>query len=432
MPDTYFFDPEKETLSRGELMAVQQRKLQQMFEVVFEHNRFYREKFQSAGWQGVPELDDWQRFPFTSKAELLSDAQARPPYGSNLTFPLDRYVRVHQTSGTTGNALSVLDTLESWQAWKSCWGYIYCGASLVPGDRIYVAFSFGLFAGFWAAYEAAPDFGYRVIPGGGQTSVQRLRAMVDHGATVLLCTPSYALHLAQVAKETGTDLRASPVRVTIHAGEPGASIPATKKRIEEAWNAKCFDHIGASEVGPYGFECHVQPGGVHVNELDYICEVVDPETLEPKAAGELGELVLTNLNRWGFPVIRYRTGDLVRLSSDSTCECGRTFRLLSGGIVARADDMMTIRGVNIYPSAVEAILREFPEVEEFQGETWSSAGLDELRLRIELSGGLDPIPMVARVKEALRHRLGLRIEVEIAPPRSLPRYELKARRFKRL
>lgn len=425
-----FLDPGKETLARAGLESYQRTRLQEMLNLVLRDNVFYREKLVTARW--TPMANDLQKLPFTTKAELQADAARNPPYGSNLTFPPDKYVRLHQTSGTQGRPLVVLDTAESWQAWHRCWAVIYRAAGLVPGDRVYVAFSFGLFAGFWAAFESGPDLGYRVIAGGGQSSRERLHNILEHRATVLLCTPSYALHLAEVAREDGMDLASGPVRITILAGEAGASIPATKSRIEKSWGASCFDHIGASEVGPYGFECQAQPGGVHVNEVDYICEVVDPTTLEHKGPGELGELVLTNLNRWGFPVIRYRTGDLVKLSHNEVCACGRTFTLLMGGIQARTDDMMTIRGVNVYPTALEAILRGFIEVAEFAGQVSRSSGLDELALKVELEPEADTLRLKAEIEKELHRCLGLRINVEMVPPQTLPRYELKAKRFTRI
>ncbi|MDA2928426.1 phenylacetate--CoA ligase family protein [Acidobacteria bacterium AH-259-O06] len=433
MNHDFFFDPQLETLSRSELEKHQRSRLTEMLEVVLEKNHFYRRKFQEAGCKEIYQVGDWQRVPFTTKAELIADAESHPPYGSNLTYPLEKYVRLHQTSGTSGKPLVVLDTIESWESWKECWGLIFRAAGITPVDRVFVAFSFGPFVGFWAAFEAGPALGLRVMTGGGQSSLQRLEAIYKHQATVLVCTPSYALHLAEVAREQEIDLSASPIRITIHAGEPGASIPSTKQRIQEIWGAKCFDHIGASEVGPYGFECHCQPGGVHINELDFICESINPSTLEPAKPGEAGELVLTSLNRWGFPVIRYRTGDLVRLGQPKPCACGREFRTLLGGILARTDDMMIIRGVNVYPSAVEAVVRGFKEVAEFEAEVFTHQGMEEMRLRVEVNTRARPHceSIQTKLQEELRNRLGLRIEVEMVAPRTLPRYELKARRFKR-
>ena len=207
-------------------------------------------------------------------------------------------MRIHQTSGTTGEPLRCLDTVESWNWWSRCWSSVYRAAGVTAADRVFFAFSFGPFIGFWSGYEGAQLIGALAIPGGGMSSSQRIRAMMVNDITVLVCTPTYALHLAEVAEEEGFDLAASSVNITIHAGEPGASLPTTKKRIEDAWGARCFDHAGATEVGAWGFECQVQ-SGVHINEGEFIAEVIDPATLEPAVEGEL---VLTNLGRPGMPV----------------------------------------------------------------------------------------------------------------------------------
>jgi phenylacetate-CoA ligase len=434
MDHDFFFDRQNETRDRNQIEAHQRSLLSHMFEEIFTHNAFYRRKYGAAGWSGIPSLDDWDRFPFTTKAELSQDAAENPPYGSNLTYPMARYVRLHQTSGTTGKPLVVLDTPESWEAWKKSWGYIYRAAGIVPGDRIFVASSFGLFVAFWPAYEFGPSLGCLMLTGGGQTSVQRLQTIFDHQATVLLCTPSYALYLPEVARQEGIDLARGPIRITIHAGEPGASIHSTKQRIAEAWGARCFDHIGGSEVGPYGFECHVQPGAVHVNELYYVCEVINPQTLEPVPPGDTGELVMTNLYRWAFPIIRYRTGDLVKASPTDTCACGRAFRMLEGGVLARADDMMVIRGVNVYPGTIESAVRVFKEIAEFEGHVFTQQGLEQIELKVELLPEYDNQAgqVRAKLQEELRKRLGMRIDIASVPPGSLPRYELKAKRVKRV
>lgn len=434
MDHDFFFDRQNETLNRSQIAEYQRSVLRGMFEDVFTRNGFYRQKYQAAGWSGVPSLDDWERFPFTTKAELSRNAAENPPYGTNLTYSMDRYIRLHQTSGTTGKPLVVLDTAESWAEWRKCWGYIYRAAGVVPGDRVFVASSFGLFIAFWPAYEFGPDLGCLMLTGGGQSSVQRLQTIYDHQATVLLCTPSYALYLAEVARQEGIDLARGPIRISIHAGEPGASIPSTKQRIAEAWGAKCFDHIGASEIGPYSFECHLQPGAVHINELNYVCEVINPQTLEPVAPGDMGELVMTNLNRWAFPIIRYRTGDLVQMSPNETCGCGRSFRMLAGGVLARADDMMLIRGVNVYPGTIESAVRVFPEIAEFEGHLFTQQGLEQIALKVELlpEYTVQADQICAQLYEEIRQRLGMRIDIEAVLPGSLPRYELKARRFKRV
>jgi phenylacetate-CoA ligase len=257
--------------------------------------------------------------------------------------------------------------------------------------------------------------------------------MRELGATALVSTPSYALHLAEVAAGRGVDPASCGIRTTVHAGEPGAGIPAVRRRIESLWAARAYDHAGMTEVGAYGFECRAQ-AGLHVNELEFVFEILDPETGEPVAPGQVGELTLTNLGRWGSPVLRYRSGDRVRLATEP-CPCGRTFARLDGGILGRVDDMLIVRGVNVFPSALEGIVRRFPVVDEFQIEVTRVGAVDELRLLLEIGGpaATDDVvgDTVRGVVESVRKDLGIRVDAVAVPPRSLPRYELKARRVRR-
>lgn len=333
---------------------------------------------------------------------------------------------MHQTSGTTGKPLLWLDTPESWNWWLDCWGQVYRGAGIKPGDRVYVAFSFGPFIGFWAAFEGAQRMGIMVLSGGGQTTSQRLHGILEREATVLVCTPTYALRLAEVAAEEGLDLRSSAIRVTIHAGEPGASIPSTRGRIEEAWGAQTYDHSGMTEMGAYGFECEARVG-VHINEDEFITEVIDPVTLKAVEDGQKGELVLTNLGRVCSPLIRYRSGDLVILSREP-CACGRRFARMIGGLLGRADDMITIRGINVFPSALENVIRRHPEVVEFSIEVFKRREMQELRLKLELQDGIDRTKIVESVGEELHRDLHIRTDIACVPAGTLPRFELKARR----
>ena len=385
-------------------------------------NRFYPQKWQQNGRLiTLSKLEDLAHLPFTFKRELIADQEQHPPYGSNLTYPLRKYIRFHQTSGTTGHPLKILDTKESWDWWAECWTSVYKAAGVGKDDIVFIAFGFGPFIGFWSAYEGAKRLGALTVPGGGMDSLQRLHTLQEVGATVLVCTPSYALRLVEVAQEHGIDLRETGVRVTIHAGEPGASIPATRERIEQAWNARTYDHTGMTEAGAFGFTC-AQQRGVHINEGEFIAEILDQQTGQPVKEGEVGELVLTNLGRWGYPVIRYRTGDLVRHGGYS-CPCGRSFLLLPGGVLGRADDMLIVRGVNLYPSALANILHRFPEVSEYRVIVTKSGALDEVALQVEC-----PPELVATIQEALHTELHLRIPIEAMGQGVLPRFELKARR----
>ena len=419
------FDPALETAPREQLAALQWRRFGAMATDVLAGNAFVQRKWRDAGVRTAGDLrswDDFHRLPLTRKREFVDDQAANPPFGTNLTYPLERYVRIHQTSGTTGAPIRWFDTQSSWDWWARCWGFVLRGAGVTPEDRVFVPFSFGLFIGFWTGFEGARALGALAIPGGGQDSPTRLAWMEALGVTVLVCTPSYALHLAEVARERGVDLARLGVRTTVHAGEPGAGIPAVRARIEDAWHASAFDHAGMTEVGAYGYECAEQ-AGLHVNESEFIAEVIDPAT---GAAAREGELVLTNLGRIGSPVIRYATGDRVKVA-DGACACGRTFLRLEGGILGRLDDMLIVRGVNVFPSAIEGVVRRFPAIDEFQIEVFRDGQLDEVRVLVE--AGDDRT--CAGLQEALRVGIGIRLDVAPVPPQSLPRWELKARRVVR-
>ena len=368
----------------------------------------------------------FEELPFTTKQQLVDDQTKNPPFGTNLTFPLENYVRIHQTSGTEGKPVLWLDTQESWDWWLRCWGEVFKGAGVRAGDRVYVAFSFGPFIGFWAAFEAAQRMGVMVISGGGQSTEQRLHSIFQRQATVLVCTPTYALRLADEARQRGLDMRGSAIRITVHAGEPGASIPETRRRIQEAFGAKAFDHAGMTEMGAYGFECGSQ-SGLHINEDEFIAEVIDPETLEPVGDGQKGELVLTNLGRVGMPLIRYRTGDLGVISRQP-CACGRRWARLAGGVLGRADDMITVRGVNVFPSAIENIVRRHPEVVEFAIEVHRQCEMHELHLKVEIEGAANGV--IERLGKEFSNDLRIRASIEQVADGSLPRFELKSRRLR--
>ena len=426
-----FYAPEDETLDREGLVRLQRRKLAALLAEVLSRNAFYQDKL--GHHASAAASDPIDRLEFTTRAELQQDQIDHPPFGRNLTYPLDRYNRFHQTSGSKGIPLRWLDTAEDWNWLKRCWSMIFRGAGLNTDDRVMFPFSFGPFIGFWIAFEAAADLGNLVLPAGGMTTMARLRYMLENEVTFICCTPTYALRMAEVAEAEGVDLRASPVRTLIVAGEPGGSIPATRGRIESAWGARVIDHPGMTEIGAWGFECVEAPGGVHVIESEFIAEVIDPTTMQPLPDGEPGELVLTNLGRKGSPLLRYRTGDQVRLTR-RRCACGRWFARAEGGILGRLDDMMLIRGNNVFPAAVEGIIREFDEVAEFRMEVEHTGPMPGLRIEIEprpLSAGGDPDlrDLPAKLTRAVRDRLHFSPRVELVEPGALPRFEMKAKRL---
>lgn len=402
-------------------------------------NPFYAAKLAGVGLlDGVASVAEFSaRCPFTTKTELVADQLAHPPYGTNLTFPLERYTRCHQTSGSTGSPLRWLDTPESWTWMLDNWETVHRQAGTTAADRIFFAFSFGPFLGFWTAFESAQRLGCLVFAGGGMTSMARLRAILDLRATILCCTPTYAIHLAEVAAKEGLDLRQSCVKTLSVAGEPGGSIPATRARLAELWpGARVYDHHGMTEVGPVSYECPARPGVLHVIERAFIAEVVDPATGQPVGEGGQGELILTNLGRTGSPLLRYRTGDLVkcgmRNAERGMCACGSLDLALEGGILGRVDDMVVVRGVNVYPGAVEEIIRRVGGVAEYQVCVSRARALSELTVTVEPLPDVAAAGLAERLARAFESNLALRVPVALAAPGSLPRFESKARRWVRV
>ncbi len=428
--------------TRPAIATQQLAQLRRLLAAILPANRFYQQKLSCLDVR-LSSLDDFRRFPFTTKAELSADQRAFPPYGTNLIYPVSSCTRFHQTSGTTSAPLRWLDTPESWQSMVESWKKIYRAAGVQGGDRVYFAFSFGPFIGFWLAFDAAQQLGCLCLPGGGLSSASRLKAIIDNSAGVLCCTPSYAVRLAEVAAAEKVDLRASPVRTIIVAGEPGGSIPATRRRLEQLWpGARVFDHHGMTETGPISHQCPAQAGVLHVIESAYLPEVVDAAGI-PVAPGEIGELVVTTLDRLASPLLRYRTGDLVRVAPPcsgglrppqtlpaAACACGCHDLALTGGILGRADDMLIVRGVNIFPSAVEDIMRGFAEIVEYQVTVDQPNGLPELSLLVELNADCpDAKTIVHRIQTSLHSAFNLRVPVSLAPAGSLPRFEMKASRW---
>jgi phenylacetate-CoA ligase len=408
---------------RSSLVDHQLVRLRKLIDELLTKNPFYRRKLLESGIissADIRELADLKRLPTTTRQELTEDQAATPPFGSNLSYSVDRFVHWHRTSGTNGRPLHWLDTKESWEWLIDCWKLVFEAAEVTSSDRIFFPFSFGPFIGFWGAWSAAEQLGALSFSGANQSSAQRLKNIVDFGITVVCCTPTYALHLAEIAEMEGLALEQSRVEKLIVAGEPGGSVPETRDLIEKRWGAMVFDHAGATEVGAHSFSCS-QGRILHLNEAEFIAEVWNESGEETPRTGEL---LLTNLGRLGSPVVRYHTGDLVRID-DGPCPCGRPFIRLIGGIVGRLDEMITIRGVNVFPSAVEAVLRRFEEVLEFQIEVFRVQSLDEMVVTVEV--GSEEI--VTKIRRELTGAFGMRVPVKAVAPNTLPRFELKARRF---
>ena len=396
-------------------------------------NPFYTAKYEKAGAPGrISRLGDFfESFPLTTKDEIAADQRSEPPYGTNLTYEIERYTRCHQTSGTSGTPLRWLDTPESWNWMLANWERVYAATGVTRADRVFFAFSFGPFIGFWLGFEAAAKIGCLCLPGGGQNSVARLRGILDHRATVLCCTPTYAMHLASVAAREQIDLANSPIKTLLVAGEAGGSIPSVRARLEQLWpGARVADHHGMTEIGPVTHACPARPGVLHVIESAFLPEVIDPKTGRHLEPGATGELVLTNLGRTGSPLLRYRSGDLVKPALDTVCACGRSDLALEGGILGRTDDMVVVRGVNIYPGAVEEIVRATGNVAEYQVRINTTQSLPEMSLQIEGDpAGGDVEGLAHRLETALGNAFSLRVPVRVVAPGTLPRFELKAKRW---
>jgi phenylacetate-CoA ligase len=406
-------------LDRAALAHLQLEKLNNLLAEVHAHNAFYQRKLAGTPTQ-LQSLDQLATLPQTIKQELQPQT-GDEPFAANRTYPIERYVRCHQTSGTSGRPLVVVDTAEDWRWWIEAWEYVLDSAQVTAADRALLAFSFGPFVGFWSAFDALVARGSLVVPGGGLTSLARLELIEKAKVTTVCCTPTYALRLAEVAAEKHINLADLSVEKIIVAGEPGGSVTATRNRIQTSWNARVFDHGGATEIGPWGF-ADAEGRGLYINESQFLAEFVSIETGHPAKEGELAQLILTTLGRTGAPVIRYRTGDLVRPIWNS--DGPNRFVFLDGGILGRADDMLIIRGMNIYPTAIERILHGFPEVVEYRITARKQGAMDELVIEVE-----DHLQEPTRIASELQLKLGLKIEVRCVSAMSLPRFEGKGRRF---
>lgn len=422
MPHTTAADRRKlASLSRAELEQYQLGRLNALLERVLPDNQFYMKKLARVN-RPIKSMAEFATWPCTFKEELVRHAGGGEGDAiSTLTWPRQRYSRFHQTSGTSGRPLVVLDTPDDWQWVLECWQYVIDAAGITADDRALMAFSFGPHIGFWGAYEALTHLGALVIPTGGMSSLQRLELARNNSPTILCCTPSYGLHLAEVAAQHHIDVAQFGVRLLVLAGEPGGSVPAVRCKLQQLWNAQVHDHSGATEVGPWGFGDSAGTG-LHVIESEFIPEFLSLATGAPAEDGEEAELVITNLGRFGCPVIRYRTGDVVKPKWNADGE--NRFVLLAGGVLGRTDDMLVVRGVNVFPSSIDHILRSFPEVVEYRATVYRVSEMDRLRIEVE-----DRLEQPERIAREVKMLLGLRVEVESIPLGTLPRFEGKGRRF---
>ncbi|MCB9834351.1 MAG: AMP-binding protein [Planctomycetes bacterium] len=432
-----YWNPKFETCSKEELRALQLAKLRRHVDWAWNMSPYHRRLYAEVGVEpgDIRSLDDIRRLPFMTREDWMAVQSEQPPFGDLLTQPRERAIRYHLTSGTSGRRpLRVLDGPKDWQWISECWAYGFWAMGVRPEDTVFFAFSYGSFIGFWGAHYCCEKIGALVIPSGNMTTENRVRQIAEMEVTTVCATPTYAIRMALEAEKLGIDLAASKVSKLIVSGEPAGSIPATKRLLEEKWGAKCADTAGMTEIGTIMmFECSHQPGGAHIIEDHFIEEVLDPDTLEPVPYGEMGERVVTSFGRGFIPLIRYRTSDFVVKVPHDRCRCGRVFDIYDGGIRGRVDDMLLIRGTNVYPRAIEAIVREYREIDEFQIRVWKTAEhVDEITVRVEFVPdwhGYREGLMQTLAADLKRNHEGLRINVEEAEAGSLPRFELKAKRL---
>ena len=428
-----------ETLPREKIRELQLKKFKKIFTWSYDHSPFYKKLYRDKGIEpgDINTYEDIARVPKTEKGMLREVQQREPfPYGDMLAVPLSEVTEFRQTSGTTGIPVYQADTWQDWEWWSECWSYIMYAQRYRNSDRVFIPFGYNIFVAFWAGHYAAEKIGCEVVPGGVLDTEARILKMQELKCSAFMATPTYVLGIAGAAKKMGinpaTDL--SVKKITC-AGEPGASIPSTKKRIEEAWGAKVYDHIGATEIGAWSYECLNQPGGLHVNEAFFLVEIEDVETgeiiTEPNKSGKM---IITALDRIGKPCIRFDSKDIIKWA-DYTCECGRTFRMIDGGIIGRADDITKVKGVLLAPTAIEEIVRSIPELADEYRVTVSKKGeIDDIMLEVEFVVSSEDIKddVLRRLKDQLRVKLNLGLKIDVCPYGSLPRFEVKAKRFKDL
>jgi len=434
-----YWNPVLETLPREKLMELQLKKFKNIVRWAYDHSKFHRRLYQDAGLEpgDIKTWDDIRKVPKVEKAMMREIQRKDPfPYGDMLCVPLERVTEYHQTSGTTGQPVYQPDTWQDWEWWAEAWSYIMYAMGFRDTDRIFIPFGYNIFVAYWAGHYAGEKMGCEVVPGGVLDTESRILKMQELQATALMATPTYVLGMADKARSMGidpaTDLSISKI---LCAGEPGASIPATKKRMEEAWGAKVYDHVGATEIGAWAYECTAQPGGIHINEALFLAELEDTETGEPiTEPGKRGKLIITALDREAQPCIRFDSKDVTQWAQEP-CPCGRTFRLMKGGVVGRADDIAKVKGVLLAPSAIEEVVRSFPELsDEFEVEVTKKGDLDDITLRVEMipeeAGNRESVE--AKLVDQLRLKTNLRYNIEFHDYGTLPRYTLKAKRFKDL
>jgi phenylacetate-CoA ligase len=421
-----------ETLPREKLNKIELRYFRDLLSYGKSHSNLYKEKLKGLEVGDIKTFEDIKKVPFTYKEELRKwQENVEPfPYGGLLGVPIEEVSTFRQTSGTTGRPVYVPETYESWQWRIEAWCHILWMAGFRPRHRLFLPFGYNVYVAFWEAHYAAEKLGCEVIPGGALDTKGRVNKIIEMKVNAMTGTPTYTLNIAQEAMAMGINPKSFGIERILGAGEP---LPeATRKRIEEIYGCKVFDHIGSTETCGFAGMCEAQKG-LHIIEPLFIVEMLDRETLSKEVAeGELGVLVVTPLGRHSFPVIRFNTND-VAVKGPPSCECGRTSGKMME-IVGRVDDISKIRGVLFSPKTVEQLVRsEFPEIIEYELVVTREGVMDNILLRIEVNQAIGPDQaetVARRLSEQHKIKTNLSCKVQVEPAGTLPRYDLKAKRFK--
>lgn len=434
-----YWNPTLETLPQEKIKRLQLNKFKRIFEWAYDRSKFHRALYERAGVKpaDIRSFEDIRRVPKVEKADMRDIQRKDPfPYGDALCVPLEEVTAFRQTSGTTGQPVYQPDTWQDWEWWSESWCYILWSQGYRPDDRVFIPFGYNVFVAFWAGHYAAEKIGCEVVPGGVLDTAARVLKIQELKATALMATPTYILGMAATAKnKMGLDPSTMTIKKITCAGEPGASIPSTKKRMEEAWGARVYDHAGATEIGAWSYECEAQPGGMHVNEAFFLVELEDVATGEIiEEPGRRGKMIITALDRQAQPCIRFDSKDIIEWSPEP-CPCGRTFRVIPGGVLGRSDDITKVKGVLLAPSAIEEVVRGVAGLgDEYEAIVDKSGDVDRITLKVELSpeGEGQRKDVEAQLIDQLRLKTNLRYNLEFHKYGSLPRYEVKAKRFKDL
>ncbi|MGD8226128.1 MAG: phenylacetate--CoA ligase family protein [Desulfobacteraceae bacterium] len=434
-----YWNPLLETLPQERIRRLQFKKFKRIFQWVYDHSKFHRALYEKAGIRpgDLASFEDIRHVPKVEKA-MMRDIQRKAPfpYGDALCVPLEEVTIFHQTSGTTGQPIYQPDTWADWEWFGESWAYILWAQGYRPIDRVFIPFGYNVFVAFWAGHYAAEKLGCEVVPGGVLDTKARVLKIQELEATAMMGTPTYMLSMAATARDKlGIDPSTLSIEKITCAGEPGASIPSTKKRMEEAWGAKVYDHAGATEIGAWSYECTAQSGGMHVNEAFFLVEIEDVETGEIiEEPGRRGKMIITALDRQAQPCVRFDSKDIIEWASEP-CPCGRSFRVVQGGVVGRADDITKVKGVLLAPSAIEEVVRGIEGLgDEYEVVVEKKGDVDKISLKVELLpeqvNQRDRIE--AQLVDQLRLKTNLRYDLEFKEYGTLPRYEVKAKRFKDL